>query len=135
MIAALLLALQAAPAVPQSFSILADDCAAARSADDQIVVCGRNGTPSPRLPLPDERPPPDSPRQPTGDPRAGLENAGAGACAFQGCQVGVMLPIIPVAKAGVDAIRRALAPKVDKSKRVAIDLDAAPSSLEGRLQP
>lgn len=135
MIVPLLLALQAAPAVPQRFSILADDCAAPRSADDQIVVCGRNGPPAPRLPLPDERPPPDIPRQPTGDPRAGLENANNGACAFRGCQVGVMLPIIPVAKAGVDAIRRALAPKVDKSKRVAIDLDSAPSSLEGRLRP
>lgn len=135
MILALLLAAQAAPTVPQRFSILANDCATPRSADDQIVVCGRNGGLPPRLPLPDERPPPDIPRQPTGDPRAGLENAGRGACASQGCQVGVMLPVIPVARAGVDAIRRALAPKPDKSKRVAIDLDGAPSSLEGRLQP
>ena len=135
MIVPLLIALQAAPAVPQRFSILAEDCAPSRSTDDQIVVCGRNDAAPPRLPLPDERPPPDIPRQPTGDPRAGLENAGNGACAIQGCQVGVMLPIIPIAKAGVDAIRRVLAPKVDKSKRVAIDLDGAPSSLQGRLRP
>ena len=135
MILALLLALQAAPAVSQSFSILADDCTSSRPATDQIVVCGRNGPLTPRLPLPDERPPPDIPRQPSGDPRAGLENAHNGACAFQGCQVGVMLPIIPVAKAGANALRRSLAPKVDKSKRVSIDLDAAPLSLEGRLQP
>lgn len=135
MIVPLLLALQAAPAVPQRFSILAEDCAASRTADDQIVVCGRNDAPSPRLPLPAERPPPDIPRQPTGDPRAGLENAGNGACAFQGCQVGVMLPIIPIAKAGVDAIRRALTPKVDKTKRVPIDLSRPSPSTEGRLQP
>ncbi|MBB4618920.1 hypothetical protein [Sphingomonas abaci] len=135
MIPAFFLALQAAPNVPQRFSILADDCSSQTLSTDQIVVCGRNGSPLPRLPLPDERPPPDIPRQRTGDPRAGLENAQNGACAFQGCQVGVMLPIIPVAKAGIAAIRRALAPRIDTSERVAIDLDSPPPPLEGRLSP
>ncbi len=60
--AVLLVALQAAAtplpaAPPQSFSILADACR--RLPGDDIVVCG--DADKPRLPLPDERGPPDRP--------------------------------------------------------------------------
>lgn len=134
MLSVLLQAASPSAGPPARFSILAaDDCVRATTAD-QVVVCGR-GTPPPRLPLPGERPPADIPRQPTGDPTAGLEHANDGACALHGCQVGVMLPILPIAAAGIRAIRHALAPRPDRGNRVAIDLESPPPSLEGRLQP
>jgi hypothetical protein len=45
---------------PKVWSIKADPCASARTGTNDIVVCG-NTAPSPRLPLPDERGPPDHP--------------------------------------------------------------------------
>ncbi|MFV0624983.1 hypothetical protein ACBY01_13375 [Sphingomonas sp. ac-8] len=57
------LALQAAapPAeAPTRWSILTEPCASARTRDEDIVVCARVA-PTPRLPLPDERGPPDRP--------------------------------------------------------------------------
>jgi hypothetical protein len=45
----------------QSWSVLADPCAAAQNgSNDTIVVCGK-GVNAPRLPLPEERGPPDRP--------------------------------------------------------------------------
>jgi len=48
------------PVSPKVWSIKADPCATARTGTEDIVVCG-NVAPSPRLPLPDERGPPDHP--------------------------------------------------------------------------
>lgn len=158
MIAAAFLLLQAASAPPERFSILDDPCPA--STEAEVVVCGRQ--PAPRLPSGAERGPLNGPRRATGDPRAGLENAGNGACVVRGCQVGV-----DVIGMGVAAVRlvgkiidpnscceageatdpamlardifrggkRALGGKPDRSGRVAIALDAPPPSLSGRLHP
>lgn len=49
-----------ASAPPKVWSIKADPCASARTGTADIVVCGKIA-PSPRLPLPDERGPPDHP--------------------------------------------------------------------------
>ena len=78
---------------PQSWSILTPP-ACPGSSPTEVVVCGTNGTPAPRLPLPDERLPQDRPRQPTGDPRAALDNAGP-VCPPGGC-TGVDLLTVPV---------------------------------------
>jgi len=78
---------------PQSWSILTPP-ACPGSSPSEVVVCGTNGTPAPRLPLPDERLPQDRPRQPTGDPRAALDNAGP-VCPPGGC-TGVDLLTVPV---------------------------------------
>lgn len=47
-------------AVPERFSVLADPCASMATGDDEIVVCAPVAA-APRLPLPDERAPPDRP--------------------------------------------------------------------------
>jgi hypothetical protein len=94
-------------AAPERFSILVDPCAATSKDGNEIVVCGGPEANSPRLPLPDERGPPDTP------------------CAARqgGCQVGFGPPIAPIAKAAVGLIKSALAKKPDKRGRVPIDLD------------
>ena len=155
---ALLLLVQAptvpAGGPPQSHSVLHQPCA---SSDTDVVVCARKPE---RLP-PGERGSPDGPRRPTGDPMAGLEHAGEGACASRqkGCTVGV-----DMIGAGVAAVRLvgklidpnsccdepgqatnpvalikdaagALRKKPDRSNRVAINLDAPPPSTAGRLSP
>ncbi|PZO73337.1 MAG: hypothetical protein DI640_09770 [Sphingomonas taxi] len=78
---------------PQSWSIL-NPPACPGSSPSEIVVCGSNGSSEQRLPLPGERPPQDRPRQPTGDPRAALDNAGR-PCPPGGC-TGVNLLTVPV---------------------------------------
>lgn len=78
---------------PQSWSIL-NPPACPGSSPTEIVVCGSNGSSEQRLPLPGERPPQDRPRQPTGDPRAALDNAGR-PCPPGGC-TGVNLLTVPV---------------------------------------
>lgn len=78
---------------PQSWSIL-NPPACPGSSPTEIVVCGGKGTTEQRLPLPDQRPPQDRPRQPTGDPRAALDNAGR-PCPPGGC-TGVNLLTVPV---------------------------------------
>ena len=87
---------QAGPAAappPQSFSILVDPCARARSAPGtDVVVCGRAAADSPRLPLPAERGPPDRPI-PSNPDRSGMGALAASdtpcAAVPRGCQVGV----------------------------------------------
>jgi hypothetical protein len=75
----------------QRWSVLADPCASAQTNGDQIVVCGK-GVDAPRLPLPEERGPPDRPR-PSNPDLTGIGALGAAdaPCATRmgGCQVGV----------------------------------------------
>jgi hypothetical protein len=75
----------------QRWSVLADPCASAQTGGDQIVVCGK-GVDAPRLPLPEERGPPDRP-MPSNPDRTGIGalNAVSTPCAARvgGCQVGV----------------------------------------------
>lgn len=155
----LLLLVQAAtpsaPAPPQRFSILQQPCA---SSDSEVVVCARKPE---RLPLPEERSPPDGPRRPSGDPMAGLQHSGDAICASRarGCTVGV--DMIGAGVAAVRLVGKLIDPnsccdepgqatdpvalvkdlagtfrkKPDKSKRVAIALDAAPPPIAGRLLP
>lgn len=115
-----------APPVPQRFSILADPCA--RTSDDgrDIVVCGSTAAGSPRLPLPDERGPPDRPvaSNPNLSAVRALDLEATPCAATQwGCQVGFGPPIMPIAKAAVGAVKNMLAKKPDKSGRVPILLD------------
>jgi hypothetical protein len=78
---------------PQRWSILNDPCASARS-KDEIVVCGQGGLPDPRLPLPEERGPPDRAIASNPDAR-GIDAMGlvAAPCATrsEGCAVGINL--------------------------------------------
>lgn len=157
MIALLLLAqAQTAPAAPpQTHSVLHQPCT---SSDTDVVVCARRPE---RLPLPGERGPPDGPRRPTGDPLAGMEHAGDSICESRqkGCTVGV--DIFGAGTAAIRLVGKLIDPdsccdapgqatnpvalikdmagafrkKPDKSKRVAIDLDAPPPATAGRLSP
>lgn len=75
----------------QRWSVLADPCASAQTNGDQIVVCGK-GVDAPRLPLPEERGPPDRPR-PSNPDRTGIGalQASSAPCSarMEGCTVGV----------------------------------------------
>lgn len=75
----------------QRWSVLADPCASAQTNGDQIVVCGK-GVDSPRLPLPEERGPPDRP-MPSNPNLTGIGalQASSAPCAalVGGCQVGI----------------------------------------------
>ena len=151
--AALLLiqALPAKPAPPQRI-ILVGQCP--DPVAGEVVVCGKADVP--RLPLPDERREPGAIVHYKGE--AAMDN-GAGACALRGCDVGVDL--FGMATAAVRLVGKAVSPnsccdepgqgtnpvmllrdaagvfrkKPDKSKRVAIDLNAPPPTLAGRLSP
>lgn len=98
------LALQAGAAsptddAPTRWSILADPCATARTGDEDIVVCA-TVAPTPRLPLPDERGPPDRPAPSNPDlSGSGALAAAAAPCATLsgGCQSGVDLGSMGVA--------------------------------------
>jgi len=108
LVAALLLLVQEAPAPagppasapsapaadsPKVWSIKADPCASARTSTNDIVVCG-NVAPSPRLPLPEERGPPDHPAPSNPDMTGtGALAATAPVCAAKigGCPGGVDL--------------------------------------------
>lgn len=118
----------AAASAPTSerFSILVDPCAAASKDGSEVVVCGGPAANSPRLPLPDERGPPDHAiaSNPNLTAVRALELSDTPCAARQGgCQVGFGPPIAPIAKAAVGLIKSALAKRPDKSGRVPIDLD------------
>ena len=143
MIALLLMAVQAAPSVPQRFSILVDPCASSSESGQDIVVCGHPDAISPRLPLRDDRGPPDhaAPVNP--------EATGAGALAAEGtpcaahiggCQVGFGQPI--VAKAlelvgyGLKDLKDSRRRHRDGARRVAINLDGGPATIPaGAVRP
>lgn len=126
MIAMLLLLAQATPDTPQRFSILVPDCARAPATHDEIVVCAPDGTTaSSRLPLPEERGPPNHgiPSNPNLTGVAALAVEGTPCAATQwGCQVGFGPPIAPIVAGAVDLAKKAFAKKPDKRGRVPIDL-------------
>jgi hypothetical protein len=111
---------------PQRFSILVDPCSAASKDGNEIVVCGAPATSSPRLPMRDDRGPPDHPVASNPELSAvralNLENTPC-AASQRGCQVGIGPPIVPIAKAAIGLVKSALAKKPDKTGRVPIDLD------------
>jgi len=133
MIAASLLVLalglqDAPPADPkpgEKFSILADPVPVCPKDANDVVVCARSNEEQ-RLPLPDDRGPPDGPvpSNPyvTGRGALAAEGTPCGA-SMGGCTVGFGPPIVPIAKAVVGAVRGALAKKLDKTGRVPIPLD------------
>ena len=141
----LALALQAATsataAPPPKFSILYDPCKAPAGSQD-VVVCGKDGTASDRLPLPDDAPPtPNYVKPDSRDYRDNAMNHGTPCAAVQGgCQVGFGPPIVPAIVAAVNAIgnarkdhKWAQARARDGDRRQSIDLsDAKPA---GRLEP
>lgn len=148
----------APPPPPQRIDLLAKPCP--DSTSSEVVVCGQ--APTTRLPLPEERGPPDHPVP--GNP----DVSGTGALAMArtpcaatqwGCQVGT--DIFGIGTAVGRLIGKAIDPdsccdepgqatslpmllrdaaaafrkKPDKSNRVAIDLDAPPPPTAGRLSP
>lgn len=160
-IVALLVLAQAPPAAvppPQRIDLIAAQCP--RAADGEAVVCGKaDGA---RLPLPDERGPPDHPvpGNPALTGTGALANVEPPCATLQGgCQVG--LDIVGMGTAAIRLVGKAINPsscceepgqstnpvmllrdaagifrkKPDKANRVAIDLDAPPPSLAGRLSP
>lgn len=133
--------LQAGAAPPPRFSILYDPCRTPAAGKD-VVVCGKNGAGSDRLPLPEDAPP--SPNYVKPDSRDYRDNAMKldTPCAARqgGCQVGFGPPIVPLIAAGVKAIgdarkdqRWAKAKARDGDRRQPIDLDAG--APPGRLEP
>lgn len=146
----LFLALQAAavpPAVPakataaespERFSILvpvANEPCVRHVDGKDIVVCG-NPLPSQTLPYPDEV-------VPDGPTPSNPYKSGSGALAAQAtpcpisrsCVVGFGPPLVPIIKGAADLAKKAFAKKPDKTGRVAIPLDDAPPSTEGKLEP
>lgn len=129
-----------APPVPQKFSILVDPCA--RASDDRgkdVVVCGSVAN-RPRLPLPDERGPPDHPVPSNPDlSGTGALAAEATPCAAvqRGCQVGFGGPLVAAAVTGLvtavsDGIKNHkdhTARRRDAGRRVPIPLDDAPAGI------
>lgn len=78
----------------QRWSILADPCAAARGGPNEIVVCGQGAAGEPRLPLPEERGPPDRPIPSNPDlSGTGALNVSVDPCATrsEGCTTGIDL--------------------------------------------
>ena len=118
-------------AIPQRFSILQPHCEPSGDPDD-IIVCSR-GPDGQRLPLPDERAPPNG-------AGANRERTGVGALALQstpcaatqwGCTVGFGPPIMPIVAGAVSAVKSAFAKHPDKSNRVAIPLDDPAAATAG----
>ncbi|RXD05275.1 hypothetical protein EQZ23_09260 [Sphingomonas sp. UV9] len=110
----------------ERFSILVDPCASASQDGNEIIVCGATAKNSPRLPMRDDRGPPD--HAVASNPKLSAVralNLESTPCAAsqRGCQVGFGPPIAPIAKAAVGLIKSALAKKPDKTGRVPIDLD------------
>lgn len=141
MIPLLLIALQAAPAVPppgtERFSILTPDpCPASAGTDADILVCGRR-LGSDRLPKDPDAPPAKplmSNPELTG---MGAMQAGATPCSamMQGCTVGVdvITPTLLLANEARVGISKLVDKMRDKSKRVPIALDAP--GPQGHLEP
>jgi hypothetical protein len=125
-----MIAMQAAapPSVPQRFSILAPQTCRRDPDDADIVVCD-SVEDSARLPLPDDRGPPDH-AVPSNPNRTGIGALAASStpCAATqwGCQVGFGPPIAPIVNAAVGLVKSALAKKPDKTGRVDIPLDDPP---------
>jgi hypothetical protein len=128
---------------PERFSVLAQPCpvgeqAAAKAGQQgDVVVCAdpNNG---PRLPLPDERGPPNHgvPINPKMDGVGALAAEGTPCAASQkGCTVGFGPPIVPMVAAVAGLVKDAFAKKPDKTGRVAIDLDAPPPVTTGHVHP
>ncbi len=142
MIALLLMAQVAATPVTakpgERFSILVDPCAAASDEGRDIVVCAPTES-TPRLPMRDDRGPPDHPvpSNPELSAVRALQLEGTPCAASQwGCQVGFGPPIMPIAKAAVGLVKSALAKKPDKTGRIPIDLaDAPPPPTLARPTP
>jgi hypothetical protein len=126
---ALLLGAQAAPPADpkpgETFSILADPVPDCPKYANDIVVCARSNQEQ-RLPLPDDRWPPDGPipsnRYVTGTGALAAEGKPCGA-SMKGCTVGFGPPVMPIAKALVDTAKDVFAKKPDKTGRVPIPLD------------
>jgi len=127
------------PPVPPKFSILVDPCA--RTTDEagkDVVVCG-NAADTRRLPLPDDRGPPDHP-VPSNPELTGTGALAASAtpCATLqgGCQVGFGGPVVAAAVNGLaTAVSDGLKDRKDRAarrrdagKRVPIPMDDAPGS-------
>jgi hypothetical protein len=123
---------------PERFSILVPigDEPCVRHVDSkEIVVCG-NALPSQTLPYPDEI-------VPDGPVPSNPYRTGSGALAAQGtpcpisrdCIVGFGPPLMPIIKGAADLAKKAFAKKPDKTGRVAIPLDDAPPSTEGKVLP
>lgn len=78
----------------QRWSILVDPCSRPNPGTDEIVVCASGAAPSPRLPLPEERGPPDRPR-PSNPDRSGTGALAVASapCATrsEGCTTGIDL--------------------------------------------
>lgn len=114
------------PPIPERFSILVDPCATQTEDGNEVVVCGKSATTTPRLPMRDDRGTPDHPVASNPELSAvralQMENTPCAATQW-GCQVGFGPPIAPIAKAAVGLIKSALAKKPDKRGRVPIDLD------------
>jgi len=123
----------------ERFSILVDTppCPSGK-ASNEVVVCGREGeSQQPRLPLPDERGPPEGPAP------SNPELSGSGALAAEGtpcaahmggCQVGFGPPVMPILAGAVRGVKSLLAKHPDKSQRVPIPLgDPVPADVSDRV--
>jgi len=132
-LAALLLQATVVPDVPQRFSILSAPQCVKEAPDSDIIVCANAQTDSPRLPLRDDRGPPDRPI-PSNPNLTGVGALAATAtpCAATqwGCQVGFGPPIAPIINGAVGLAKSALARKPDRTGRIAIPLDDAPPTPE-----
>ena len=126
---ALLLQTTVAPDVPQRFSILESPECVRQAPDSDIVVCGNADPTSPRLPLPDDRGPPDHPI-PSNPNLTGIGALAATStpCAATqwGCQVGFGPPLAPIINGAVGLAKSVFAKKPDKTGRIAIPLDDPP---------
>ena len=142
MLIALLLAQATATSPPPTrFSVLVDPCAnASNDGGNDVVVCGRPETLTPRLPLPQFRGPPDhaAPSNPELRPSVALDGAGVGAeCGGYGenCPVGGGGYVIPKLLGGAAGlVKSAFAKHPDKRGRVAIDL-REPAPDKGKVLP
>jgi hypothetical protein len=144
MIAAIALALAIAqqdtpppdPKPGEPFSILANQPCPKDASGKDVVVCGHPNQ-TQRLPLPDERvpyaPQPSNPDLTGAGALAESESCVPGA-SMGGCYVGLVPPIMPVAKAVIGAVKSAFARKPDKTGRVPIPLgDPVPADVSDRL--
>ena len=141
---ALFLALQVSAATPQRFSIMVDPCASA--SDDKgkdVIVCGHPDAITPRMPLRDDRGPPDHPVPVNPDATGiGALAAESTPCAAHmgGCTVGFGQPIvakaIELAGYGLKGLKDSRARRRDGDRRVAIDLSDTPAPIPaGAIMP
>ena len=124
---------------PARISILVDPtpaCPPPVPGSKDVVVCARPNQEQ-RLPLPDERGPPDGPvaSNPELTGRGALAAVATPCAALQGgCQVGFGPPIVPIVAALVGAVKSGLAKRPDKTGRVPIPLDDTPPP-PSRIEP